>query len=132
MSKQFDVFMAHSSKDKPLIRQIYRSLQERGIKPWLDEEEIAPGTRFQAEIQQAIDQIKTAAIFIGQTGLGRWQALELETFISRCVELGIPVIPVLLPNVTEIPENLIFLRNFHAVAFHGSIDDEKTASQSRD
>lgn len=125
----FDVFMAHSSKDKPLIRQIYRYLKERGIQPWLDEEEIPPGTRFQEEIQQAIGQIKTAAIFIGQKGLGRWQALELESFISQCVEHNIPVIPVLLPNVEKIPENLIFLRNFHAVFFKTSIDDEKALFQ---
>ncbi|MEM9512290.1 MAG: toll/interleukin-1 receptor domain-containing protein, partial [Cyanobacteria bacterium P01_E01_bin.48] len=77
---RFDVFLAHSSKDKPAIRKIYRELRARGLAPWLDEEEIPPGTRFQAEIQQAIGQIKTAAIFIGQHGLGNWQALELETF----------------------------------------------------
>ena len=125
MSKKFDVFMAHSNKDKPLIRQIYWRLKERGILPWLDEEEIPPGTRFIEEIRQAIGQIKTAAIFIGQEGLGPWQALELETFISQCVERGIPVIPVLLPNVKEIPKNLIFLKTFNAVLFQTSIDDER-------
>jgi hypothetical protein len=61
--QQFDVFMAHSSQDKPLIRQICRQLKARGLRPWLDEEEIAPGTKFQDEIQQAIAQIKTAAFF---------------------------------------------------------------------
>ena len=129
MSEQFDVFLAHSSKDKPLIRQIYRQLQKRGIEPWLDEEQIVPGTQFQDEIQQAIGQIKTAAIFIGQEGLGRWQALELKSFINECVERGIPVIPVLLPGVEQIPENLIFLKNFHAVFFGTSIDDEKALFQ---
>jgi hypothetical protein len=39
--------------------------------------------------------------------LGRWQALELQTFISQCVERNIPVIPVLLLGVAEIPENLL-------------------------
>lgn len=123
--QQFDVFLAHSSKDKPLIRRIYRKLADLGLRPWLDEEEIAPGTKFQDEIQQAIGRIKTAAIFFGPDGLGRWQALELKSFISQCVRRDIPVIPVLLPGVKEIPEELIFLQEFHAVAFHDSIEDEK-------
>lgn len=36
--QQFDVFLAHSSKDKPLIRRIYRKLSDLGMSPWLDEE----------------------------------------------------------------------------------------------
>jgi hypothetical protein len=121
----FDVFLAHSSKDKPLIRRVYRQLESLGLRPWLDEEEIAPDTTFQGEIQQAIGRIKAAAIFLGPSGLGRWQALELQSFISQCVDRSIPVIPVLLPGVEEIPDALIFLRQFHAVSFPDSIDDEK-------
>jgi len=126
MAQQFDVFLAHSSKDKPLIRQIYRELKQRGMRPWLDEEEIAPGTQFQDEIQQAIGQIKVAAaICIGQHGLGRWQKLELKSFISQCVNRNIPVIPVLLPGVEVIPDELPFLQEFHAVHFDGDIRDER-------
>ena len=114
-----------NSKDKPLVRQLYCNLKERSIRPWLDEEEIAPGTRFQDEIQQAIGQIKSAAVCIGKSGMGRWQALELETFIRRCIEADIRVIPVLLPGVDHIPENLLFLANFHAVTFETDINDPK-------
>lgn len=122
--QQFDVFLAHSSKDKPLIRCIYRKLTELGIRPWLDEEEIAPGTKFQDEIQQAIGRIKTVGIFFGQGGLGRWQALELKSFITQCVKRDIPVIPIMLPGVEEIPEELIFLQEFHSVSFRNGIEDE--------
>ncbi|NEP20040.1 MAG: TIR domain-containing protein [Leptolyngbya sp. SIO4C1] len=125
MAEQFDVFLAHSSKDKPLIRQIYQQLKARGLKPWLDEEEIPPGTSFQEELQQAISQVKTAAICIGEGGLTRWQALELRTFISQCVERKIRVIPVLLPGVKAIPEDLLFLRQFHQVLFENGIEDER-------
>ncbi len=66
--QNFDVFLAHSSKDKPLIRQLYRRLKDQGINPWLDEEEIAPGTSFQDEIQQAIAQIKTELSALDREG----------------------------------------------------------------
>ena len=123
--QQFDVFLAHSSRDKPLIRKIYEKLLAKGMRPWLDEEEIAPGTRFQDQIQQAIGCIKTAAIFFGQGGLGRWQALELQSLINQCIERNIPIIPVLLPGVDEIPKELLFVREFHAVLFQDGIEDSR-------
>lgn len=128
-NQRFDVFLAHNSKDKPLIRQIYYRLKARGLNPWLDENEIPPGTKFQDEIQQAISQIKAAAICIGSSDLGRWQALELNAFIAQCVERDIPVIPVLLPGVILIPKSLLFLQQFHAVVFRDGIGDEQALFQ---
>ena len=122
---QFDIFLAHRSQDKPIIRKIYKELEARGYKPWFDEEQIAPGTQFQAELEQAIGNIKTAAICLGQGELGRWQALELRVFISQCVRRNIPVIPVLLPGVKFIPKDLIFLNEFHAVFFGDEIADKQ-------
>jgi hypothetical protein len=98
MEQEFDGFLAHNSQDKPLIRRIYRQLKARGIKPWLDEKEIAPGAKFQDAIQLAINQSRVAAIFIGQEELGSWQAFELKVFITQCVKRDIPIIPVLLDN----------------------------------
>jgi CheY-like chemotaxis protein len=114
---QFDVFLAHNSKDKALIKIICEKLKQQGLSPWLDEEQILAGRRVQKEIQQAILQVKTAVIFIGSHGLGQWQDLELETFVRLCVEADRPVIPVLLPGVTDIPDELPFLKGYRWVAF---------------
>ena len=67
--------------------------------------------------------MNSAAICLGPCGLGRWEAVELGAFISQCVERGIPVIPVLLPGVEEIPEPLVFLRELNAVRF-SAVDDQ--------
>ena len=120
---EFDVFLAHNSQDKPQVEAISKELKRRGLKPWLDKEQIPPGRWFQDVIQQAISMVKSAAIFIGPTGLGKWQVLELRTFISQCVEAGMPVIPVLLPGVSSIPENLLFLKELNPVRFPCGIDD---------
>ncbi len=119
---KFDVFLAHNSVDKPQVRAIASELRRRGLNPWLDEEQIPPGELFQEAIQRAIPQIKSAAICIGLVGLGRWQVIELQTLISQFVERGIRVIPVLLPGVDRIPDNLLFLRQFNWVSFE-KIDD---------
>lgn len=121
--RQFDVFLAHNSQDKPQVRAIANELKRRGIKPWLDEERIRPGSSFQQEIQQAIPLVKTAAIFIGVQGLGPWQVLELESLVQECVTNNIHIIPVLLPGVSAIPENLRFLRRYRFVSFPWQVND---------
>ena len=124
MTEQFDVFLAHNSVDKPLVREIGARLRERGLNPWLDEEQIAPGELFQEAIQKVIPNIKSAAIIIGASGLGQWQIIELHTLTSQFVEQGIKVIPVLLPGVTGLPEKLLFLRQFNWVSFKDIKDDD--------
>ncbi|MDZ7963136.1 MAG: GUN4 domain-containing protein [Aulosira sp. DedQUE10] len=120
---QFDVFLAHNSLDKPQVRIVANELRRRGLNPWLDEEQIPPGSSFQQEIQQAIPLVNTAAIFIGIQGLGPWQILELESLVQECVENKIRIIPVLLPGVSAIPQNLRFLRRYRFVSFSEQVDD---------
>lgn len=121
--REFDVFLAHNSADKPQVEAIGEALKCRGLKPWIDKEQIPPGRWFQDVIQQAITNVKTAAIIIGVKGLGKWQALELRSFISQCVDCNIPVIPVLLPDVNELPSELLFLKELNWVSFKESIDE---------
>ncbi|WP_204140665.1 toll/interleukin-1 receptor domain-containing protein [Halomicronema sp. CCY15110] len=122
--QQFDVFLAHSSKDKPSIRQIYRELKQRGLRPWLDEEEIVPGAQFQDEIQRAIGTVKAAAIFIGED-LGKWQEFELRALIQRCVSKSVRIIPVLLPGIESIPEDEYFLSQYQFVKFGETLQNQK-------
>lgn len=121
---QFDVFIAHNSLDKDQVRFIHEKLKQRGLNPWLDDEQIRPGQTFLDVIQQAIPLVKSAAIFIGLQGLGKWQNLELKAFISQSINKGIPVIPVLLPGVRSIPQHLELLKLFSSVSFAKGIDDE--------
>jgi hypothetical protein len=121
-SEEFDVFLAHNGADKPEVRIIAHQLKTHNIKIWLDEEQIPPGRSFQDEIQKAIPLVKPAAIFIGLQGLGKWQEMEVRSLTTRCVEKGIPLIPILLPGVTKLPEKLVFLKEYTWVNF-SSIDD---------
>jgi hypothetical protein len=118
----YDVFLAHNSQDKPAVLAAAAALKRRGLTPWIDVEQIPPGRWFQDVIQAAILEVRSTAIFLGPGSLGRWQALE---FVSQCVERQIPVIPVLLPGVNEIPPDLVFLRELNCVSFHRSPDEEE-------
>lgn len=109
---EFDVFLCHNSADKPIVKQIGEQLKARGIKPWLDEWELRPGTLWQTVLEQQIAQIKAAAVFVGENGLGPWQNLEQQAFLHEFVRRECPVIPVLLPNAPQQPQLPIFLRSF--------------------
>jgi len=123
-TKEFDVFLAHNSDDKAEVKHIAELLKQHGLNPWLDEEQIPPGGWFQEIIQQAITHVKSVAIFVGPKSLDKWQKLELRVFISQCIEANIPIIPVLLPGVEELPPELPFLHELSYLLFN-SIDDSE-------
>jgi hypothetical protein len=44
MEPPFHVFISHNNRDKPTVREICKALRERGLQPWLDEEELVPAS----------------------------------------------------------------------------------------
>lgn len=108
---EFDVFLCHNSEDKPIIRWVAVKLREGSILPWLDEEELPPGRPWQEELERQIERIKSAAVFVGPSGIGPWQNREMRAFLNEFVERGCTVIPVLLPGVpTPTPTLPVFLK----------------------
>ena len=126
----FDVFMAHNSQDRDAVLSITIALRARGVYPWIDVEQMPPGRWAQDALQTAISHCRSAAVFIGPRGLGRYQKPELRSFMTRCIESEFPVIPVLLPAVAEVPPELIFLRELGVpVRFVREVDDEDALSR---
>ena len=106
----FDVFLCHNTADKSDVRWTARRLQERGIRAWLDEDELPPGQPWQEELEQQIGSIGAAAVFAGPNGIGPWQNQEIRALLGEFIVRRCPVIPVLLPGA-EIPAALpLFLR----------------------
>ena len=113
----FDVFLCHNSEDKPAVREIAQELVKIGIKPWLDEDQIRPGTPWQTALGQQIKHIKSAAVFVGNGSLGPWQNQEIQAFLNQFVERECHVIPVVLPSAKGMPELPWPLENLHRVDF---------------
>jgi len=115
--ESFDVFLCHNSEDKPEIRRIADNLIKQGIKPWLDEREIKPGELWQAVLEEQIARIKSATVFVGESGIGPWQNHEMRAFINEFVERKCPVIPAILTSAKSTPPLPILLKGFHYVDF---------------
>jgi SAM-dependent methyltransferase len=106
----FDVFLCHNSDDKELIREINKALQSGGVVTWLDEEQLRPGQLWQAELEKQIGKIRNACVFVGKNNRGPWQDFEIRAFLNEFVNRGGAVIPVILPDASEIPDLPIFLK----------------------
>jgi len=115
---EYDVFLSHNSKDKPAVRQLYAALKKRGLRPWLDEEELLPGRPWQEALEQIIATTITAAVLVGKDGLGPWEQPEMRACLAEYVDRKLPVIPVLLPGAPKKPKLPLFLRGFTWVDLH--------------
>ena len=114
---EFDVFCSYNSNDISQIEIIASSLKRRSIKSWIDRGKILGGQSFQTKIQEVIPKVKSAAIFIGESGLGNWQKEEIEFLLDDCLQSSKPLIPVLLPGIKEVPKELGFVRQRNWISF---------------
>ena len=121
----FDVFLCHNSEDKPAVREIAQKLSEENIKPWLDEEQIRPGTSWQTALGEQIESIKSAAVFVGESGFGPWQNQEIQALLNQLVKRECPVVPVVLPSAKTTPRLPWTLANLHCVDFRTDLQPLK-------
>jgi small GTP-binding protein len=119
----FDVFLNYNPVDRDAVRAVAHRLKKLGILPWLDEEQLRPGTPWQVHLEKQIDRIKSVAVFVGRRGIGTWQDLEQNAFIREFIRRGCPVIPVLLPEAPGVPTLPAYLSGFSWVDFRRQVPD---------
>ena len=123
MTEKFDVFLCHNSEDKPQVKEIGEKLKEYSLKPWLDIWELRPGHSWQDILEEKIEEIHAAAVFVGKNGFGPWQKQELKAYLREFVNRNCPVIPILLSDTPEKPQLPLFLRGLTWVDFRTSDPD---------
>ena len=124
---QYDVFLSHNSQDKPAVERLARRLaDEAGLRPFLDRWHLVPGEPWQEALEEALDQSRTCAVFIGPGGIGPWEHEEMRTAIEqRVADRAFRVIPVLLPGAERGKRGRLpaFLTRTTWVEFRESLDD---------
>jgi len=112
MAGIFDVFLAHNSKAAIQALSLAESLKSKGLKVWIDAWELPPGRAVADVLEEAILSSKTAAILVGEDGIGPWEHVEYRACLDECVRRKLPLIPVLLPGGTKPSSVPLFLRQF--------------------
>ncbi len=96
-SRQLRVFLCHSSKDKPAVRELYKKLRvEAWLDPWLDEEKLLPGQDWHIEIEKAVEVTDVVVVLLSN------QSVSQEGYVQRELKMALDV-------ADEKPEGAIFI-----------------------
>ncbi len=122
---QFDVFLSHSSVDKPWVIRLKGDLLRYGVSVWLDKDEIRPGNLFGKALEQALDNCLAVALIVSpEATTSGW--VEEEYYRALSLAKNKPAFVQIIPVVLREAELPGFLKNRNWVDFR----DETTYAQS--
>ena len=101
------VFLSHSSKDKPWVRQLAERLVADGVVVWLDEAELKIGDSLIEKIAAGIEGMDFVAAIISEHSVGStWVQKELSLAMSKEIRgRKVTVLPLLIADCV-LPESL--------------------------
>jgi TIR domain-containing protein len=71
-----DVFISHSSRDKPVADAVCAALENAGIRCWVGPRDVQPGRSFAGEITRAIQQSKAMVLIFSSNSNTSGQVLR--------------------------------------------------------
>jgi DNA-directed RNA polymerase specialized sigma24 family protein len=102
----YDVFLSHHRSDQEQVETIAARLKdEAGLKLFLDEWHLEPGEPWQEEIETALNDSASCAVFLGPSGLAPWRNEEMHAALEERIQNNsLRVIPVLLEHARPVEE----------------------------
>jgi len=80
----YDVFLSHSAKDKPVVRELAARLKGDGLSVWFDEWEIHAGDTIGIKIEKGLDESRTLVLIMSSAAFtSDWVTLERHTALFR-------------------------------------------------
>ena len=80
----YDVFLSHSAKDKPVVRDVAERLKKDGLRVWFDEWELRPGDSIPSKIEEGLERSRVMVLCMSANAFGSdWAQLESGTFRFR-------------------------------------------------
>ena len=81
---EFDVFLSHSYKDKPVVRALAERLRAAGLRVWYDEWAINIGDSIPTKIEDGLLHSQVLLFFMSANAFGSdWADLESQTILFR-------------------------------------------------
>jgi hypothetical protein len=102
-----DIFISHSSRDKPAALRLATTLNFCAVDVWLDDWELEVGQSLMDEIAEAMDESRYIAILITDNyNKTVWTKTEYKKAVSREQKEGRTVMLPLIVGEAEIPDFL--------------------------
>jgi tricorn protease-like protein len=80
----YDVFLSHSSKDKPAVRELAERLRDDGLRVWFDDWEIKPGHLIPKKVEDGLQSSRTLILVMSANAFeSDWVTLERHTALYR-------------------------------------------------
>lgn len=110
MPRPLQVFLCHASQDKPEVWKLHRYLKTRGVKPWLDVEDLLPGEDWEVEIPKALFSSDIILVCLSKNSVNKEGYVQKEIAFALDKALEKPegtifIIPVKLEDC-ELPKRL--------------------------
>jgi len=94
-----EVFVSYNSKDHVLVLELAEGLSKRGVKPFLDRWDLAPGLRWRPELERVLASCGAVVVMLGPHGIGEVQQREVDVALRRQDKNPkFPVVTVMLPG----------------------------------
>lgn len=106
--KYHGIFVSHTGKDKPFVRQLAKDLKARGVpKVWVDEAEIEIGDSLTEKIDQGMQETRFIGVVLSAKSIAApWVKKELDIAMNREISEGEVVVLPLLIEKCDIPRFL--------------------------
>ena len=119
-SGPWDVFLAHSSRDKPRVRSLHDALHRLSnatLKIFFDEASISPGEIWPEVIKEALRTARCAVIILSKNTNSSWYLQdEIHGLIERARKRQVQLLPVYLDDLdTTDRYGLRAVQGIHAV-----------------
>ena len=96
------IFLSHKSANKAVVRDYKQTLELLGLKPWLDEDDLAAGAELHREIQKGMKESCAAVFFITPDYKDeKFLRAEIDYAIAEKTQRGdaFSIITLVLPDV---------------------------------
>ena len=115
-SNRYDLFLSHGTPDTEWVRDLQEALKAKGLRAFLHETNLEPGTNWPLALGEALRQSRFLALIITRQSLSRlWVEHEWTSYMAMHGPTG-RIIPVALDliEIHELPESLRAIQCLHA------------------
>jgi hypothetical protein len=105
-----DVFISHSSKDKPIADAVCARLESRGIRCWIAPRDVEPGRPYGESIIDAIHNCRIMVLLLSSSAN---TSIHIAKEVERAVSHGATVIPLRIEAVMPAKSLDYFIGSVH-------------------